>query len=320
MVIRFMTSNIHFCYFLLANTFLALLYFVVRTVRRKGGGETVFFLFLPGLGFVIYSLTLVSERFRARSGYNEDSVLIRARFIEHLPEHPDVRDELNVMAVADAVAASDKAEKRAFLLKQLKGGLKESYKILMLAEQDDDTESAHYIAAAKMEIRRINQQRWAECRREYEKEPENADKYHAACAALEDMIGSGVISARAADTCRRQLCDIVEKQIDADERVVSLREYEEYLGALAESGRYEDAERLWNEKADKIRTENTYMRMLKMFYCANEWEKFEKCLSDMRGDSRVYFSVRGMEQIRYWEGRSVRSLLAAGETEIIDRL
>lgn len=317
MVVRFMTSNIYFSYFLLANTVLALLYFAVRIVRRKGVGETVFFLFLPGLGFVIYFLTLVSERFRARAGYNEDSVLIRAKFIEQLPEHPDVRDELNVMAVADAVAASDKAEKRALLLKQLKGGLKESYKILMLAEQDDDTESAHYIAAAKMEIRRMNQQQWVECRREYEKDPGSADKYHAACAALEDMIGSGVLSEREAGTCRRQLCDIVEKQIAADESVVSLREYEEYLGSLAESGRYEDAERLWNERADKIRTENTYMRMLKMFYCANEWEKFEKCLGDIRADSHVYFSVRGMEQIRYWEERGVRSLPSVEEADII---
>lgn len=290
-------------YFLAANALFTALYVGVRIKHHEKFEEALFFLFLPGLGFVIYLVSMIAERCQRHSEYDTESVLIRARHLEQLPEHPDVRDELNVMAVTDAVAASGKAEKRALLLKQLKRDLKESYKILMLAEQDDDSESVHYVAAAKMEIRRINQQRWVECRREYEKEPENTDNYHAVCAALENMIGSGAISESEADTCRKRLCDIVQRQLNADESEVSLREYEEYLGSLTELGRYEDAERLWHEKADKIRTENTYMKMLKMFCCAKEWQKFEECLEDLRGDSRIYLSVKGMEHLRYWTNR-----------------
>lgn len=302
-------------YFLTANVLLTVLYASIRKIHHERFGEAVFFLFLPGLGFILYLLSRIAERIQSRSPYDSEAVLIRARHIEQLPEHPDVKDELNVMAVTDAVAASGKAEKRALLLKQLKRDLKENYKILMLAEEDDDTESVHYVSAAKMEIRRINQQRWVECRRDYEKEPENPDKYHAVCAILEDMIGSGVISEREADSFRKRFCDIVQKQFDTDESVISLREYEEYLGSLAELGRYEDAELLWHEKGEKIKTENTYMIMLKMFYCAKEWQKFEECLSDLRGNTRIYLSVRGLEQVGYWTNR-LRGVPVDGKTEL----
>ena len=242
-------------------------------------------------------------RFLEKVGVDREAVLTHVFEIDRQPEHPDVREALNVVPVEDAMAVSENTEKRALLLKQLKKDLKENYKILLAAEQDEDSESAHYVAAAKMEIYRLEQTRWLECRRDYEQEPDNPEKYHTACAVLMEMLESGVLSAREQNAYRKHLCDLIQGQIDAGENEISPEEYEEYLSSLVELGRNKDAERFWQEYADRLRSEAAYQDMLKMFYQAGERQKFEDILGDLRKNKQVRLSPKGLEQLRYWTTR-----------------
>lgn len=89
----------------------------------------------------------------------------------------------------------------------------------------------------------------------------------------------------------------------AREEEVSQREYEQYLSALVELGRYADAEGLWREQADRIRSEDTYQSMLKLFYRAGERQKFEELLDDLCKNRQVRLSPKGLEQLRYWRSR-----------------
>lgn len=290
-------------WFLTVNTALAALYALVMGIRRKGFGIAVFFFFLPGFGFVIYFLPGLLQSFLEKVGVDQEAILTHVLEIDRQPEHPDVREALNVVPVEDAMAVSGNTEKRALLLKQLKKDLRENYKILLAAEQDEDSESAHYVAAAKMEIYRLQQTRWLECRRDYEQEPGDPEKYHVACTVLTEMLSSGVLSAREQSAYRRRLCDLVQGQIDAGEGEVSLREYEEYLSALVELGRYTDAELLWQGHIDRMRSEAAYQDMLKMYYQTGERQKFEDILDDLRKNKQVRLSPKGLEQLRYWMGR-----------------
>lgn len=197
-------------WFLGLNFAVAALYAIIKGIHRKEAGMAAFFLFLPGLGFLIYFLPGLLQAFFERVGIDREAVLIRAFEIDRPPEHPDMREALNVVPVEDAMAVSGNAEKRALLLKQLKKDLKENYRILLAAEQDEDSESAHYVAAAKMEIYRLHQTRWLECRRDYEKEPGDPEKYHAACEALAGMLKSGVLSAREQSAYQKRLCSLVQ--------------------------------------------------------------------------------------------------------------
>lgn len=290
-------------WFLAANAALAALYAVIMGLRRRGPGVAVFFLFLPGLGFLIYFLPELLQSFLKKAGVDREAVLTHAFEIDRQPEHPDVREALNVVPVEDAMAVSGNAEKRALLLKQLKKNLKENYRILLAAERDEDSESAHYVAAAKMEIYRLQQAQWLECRRDYEQDPDSPENYHTACAVLTEMLSSGVLSAREQSAYRRRLCGLVQRQIDAGESEVSLREYEEYVRSLVELGRYADAEHLWREHADRMRSEASYQDMLKMFYQTGERQKFEDILDDLRKNKQVRLSPKGLEQLRYWTAR-----------------
>lgn len=289
--------------FLAANFTLAALYAVIKGIHREGAGTVLFFIFLPGLGFLVYFLPGLLRAFLKKVGVDREAVLTHTFEIDRLPEHPDVREALNVVPVEDAMAVSGNTEKRALLLKQLKKDLKENYRILLAAEKDEDSESAHYVAAAKMEIYRLQQTRWLECRRDYEQEPSDPEKYHMACSVLTEMLSSGVLSAREQSAYRKRLCDVVQRQIDAGESEVSSKEYEEYLNALVELGRSRDAEALWQGHVDRLRSEAAYQDMLKIFYQAGERQKFEDILDDLHKNRQIRLSPKGLEQLRYWTNR-----------------
>lgn len=286
-----------------ANAALAVLYAVIKRPRREAAGIAVYFLFLPGLGFLIYFLPGLLQVFLEKMGVDREAILIHAFEVDLQPEHPDVREALNVAPVEDAMAVSGNTEKRDLLLKQLKKDLKENYQVLLAAERDRDSESAHYAAVAKTEIYRLHQTRWLECRRDYAQDPGDPEKYHTACEVLIEMLSSGILSSREQSAYQKRLCDLVQGQIDTKEGEVFPKEYEEYLGALVELGRGEDAEGLWREHADQMRSEAAYQSMLELFYRTGERQKFEDILDDLCQNRQVRLSPKGLEQLRYWRDR-----------------
>lgn len=290
-------------WFLAANFALAALYVIVKRVRREGAGVAVYFVFLPGVGFLIYFLSEMLQFFLDKMGVDREAILIHAFEVELQPEHPDVREALNVVPVEDAMAISGNEEKRALLLKQLKKDLTENYRVLLAAEWDEDSESAHYAAVAKTEIYRLHQTRWLECRRDYEQDPGNPERYHTACEVLMDMLASGILSSREQSAYQKRLCGLVGRQIEAGEDEVSRKEYEKCLSSLVELGRYADAELLWREHADRMRGEDAYQSMLNMFYRTGERQKFEDILNDLCKNKQIRLSPKGLEQLRYWRDR-----------------
>ncbi len=290
-------------WFLAINFALAALYAVIRGSQRKEFGLAIFFLFLPGVGFFLYFLPGLLQAFLDKVGIDREAVLISAFDIERQPDHPDMQEALDVVPVEDAMAVSDAVEKRELLLKQLKKNLQENYRVLLVAEQDEDSEAAHYVAAAKMEIYRQWQARWLASRKDYEKDPDNPENYHTACDVLVGMLASGVISGREQSAYRKRLCKLVQRQIDAGPSLVSQKEYEEYLSALVELGCYAEAEQLWQGYANRMRSEAAYKDMLKMFYQMGERQKFEELLDDLCKNRQIRLSAKGLEQLRYWLNR-----------------
>lgn len=289
--------------FLAANLALSMLCAIVRAVRGKSVGVVLLFVFLPGLGIVLFYLPRLVPALFGKAGVDREAVLTHAFDIDRQPEHPDVQEALDVVPVEDAMAVSSTMEKRALLLRQLTKSLEDNYKILLAAEQDDDSESAHYVAAAKMEIYRLQQARWLECRRDYEQDPGDPDRYHAACAVLFDMLSSEVLSARELLAYRRRLCEMVQERIASDEAEVSLEEYEWCLDSLVELGRFEDAEALWRDHADRMRSEAVYDSLLGMFYRMGDRRKFEDVMDDLCKNREVRLTPNGLEQLRYWTDR-----------------
>lgn len=241
--------------------------------------------------------------FSKKTEKDREVLLTKDFKLERQPEHPNIKKELNVVAVADAFVIGENKQKRTLLLDQLRKDLAANYKIIMDAEYDDDSESVHYAASAKMELYRILQQHWQDCHREYKNSNDDAEKYHAVCDALANMIDSEVLSENERLVCKRRLCDLVGKWIELRENEVTAQEYENYLRCLVELELYEEAQRLWLEKAAMLNSENAYSTMFKMFYQMGEKKKFEECLESLCKNRKIYLSHEGLEQLRYWRQR-----------------
>lgn len=67
---------------LAANLALAVLYIVIKRVRREGAGMAVYFIFLPGLGYLIYFLPGLLQAFWKAIGVDREAILIHAFEVE----------------------------------------------------------------------------------------------------------------------------------------------------------------------------------------------------------------------------------------------
>ena len=280
----------------------AVLYALVKAARKENVGAAVFFIFLPGFGYIIYFVPRLIHRLAGRETYDRDSLVKRFQ-IEQAAEHPDVKRELGIVPVEDAMAVSGTAEKRALLLNQLKKDVGENYKALLAAENDEDSESAHYVAAAKMEAYRVQQQRWMESYKTYQKDPADPANFHAACTALRNLIDGRILSSREQEIYKKTYCGLIESQEQRDGKMLSGEEYEVYLVYLVESGESEKAERIWNGDREKVRSERCYMKMIEIYYRQKDKEKFQQCMKDLRADKQVRLSAQGLEVLRYWMQR-----------------
>lgn len=287
---------------LAVNLLCAIVYAVVKIGRKEGPGTAVFFLFLPVLGFVIYFLPRLIQKLLGRERYDRDSLVQRFQ-IDRLAEHPDVREELSVVPVEDAMAVSGNAEKRALLLKQLKKDASGSYRVLLAAENDQDSESVHYVAAAKMEAYRVQQRRWGDCRAAYIEDPDAPENFHQACAALGAIIDGSVLSAREREMQQRKYCGLIQEQERRSAAVISRREYGTYLSYLVDLNEYGRARRLWEERWDQVKSEAAYMKMMELFYKASDSGGFQACVRRLEADKDVRLSAQGLERLRYWRAR-----------------
>ena len=288
---------------LVINLICSILYAVVKAVRKEGAGVALFFLFLPVLGFVIYFLPRLVQKLLGKENYDRDSLVHRFQ-IDRMAEHPNVQEELGVVPVEDAMAVSGSTEKRALLLRQLKKDSSENYKVLLPAENDEDSESVHYVAAAKMEAYRLQQQNWMDCSQAHEDDPRDPEKFHRACAALEALIGGSVLSPMEQKMYKKKYCALVRAWEDGEP---AQEEYETYLTYLVELGEYEAAEQFWAQRRDRVRSEAAYLKMMELFHQEENWAGLRACVLQLQADREVRLSAHGLERLRYWRGRCAQT-------------
>lgn len=284
---------------LIVNFIFTLIYAIVKIARKQQAAVAIFFLFLPILGFIIYFLPLFLGSLFGKEKYDRDS-LVHRNSIARMVEHPNMEEELNVVPVEDAMAINENREKRELLLRQLKKDTDRSYKALLAAENDEDSESVHYVAAAKMEIYRRLHQEWLDCFRIYEDDREDAGKFKNACTALKKLIESQVLSGKEKKMYQKRYCNLMEQQIKIYEDTLLNENYETWLIYLIELSRFQEAQQLWDERRDRVKSENSYMKMTEMFYQRKDKRRFHDCIEELKKDKQVSLSAQGLEQLRYW--------------------
>lgn len=286
-------------YILGVNCLFTVCYIIVKKKRKESAKLAIFFMILPILGYVICLLPCLVQRMIGRAAYDRESLVHRLR-LDKAMEHPNLEEALSVVSVGDALAVSSTMEKRKLLLNQLKKDVRQNYRSLLAAQADTDSESVHYVAAARMEVYRIQQQKWMSAFKAYQKDTQNAETFEAACNALQELIDGRLLSEREQVMYWERYCTLVRRQEFEHPELVSKEIYTAYLGCLTALGRIEEAKRLWRDKHEMLRNEVCYMRMAELFYEQKDQEAFEDCIRKLCADQRVHLSARGLETLRYW--------------------
>ena len=285
----------------IGNAVISLIYAVVMLAKRKNPVLSLFFLSLPVLGMGIYAIPLCVLKIRGRGIYDRET-LVKRLDIEKERRSPEVEKELDVIPVEDAMEVSSNTEKRALLLNQLKKDMNTGYRSILPAGKDHDSESAHYVAAARMEVYRRKQEALAVRKKKWGRDLYNLKELRNYLMELEDYIGSDLLSEKEENGYKSEYCEIVEFVLRSHRENISPKEYSCYLRYLVELGESEKAEQCWENMRNEDKNENAYREMLKLYYERKDEKTFYQCVEELK-KSEIELSAELLKTIRYWSKR-----------------
>ena len=286
---------------LIINTIASLIYAISAISKGQKTMIALFFCGLPLLGFCIYFIPQWILRIWGMGSYYRDTLVKRLE-IEQERIMPAVEKELNVIPVEDAMAVSSNLEKRTLLLDQLKKDINTNYKVILPAGSDSDSESAHYVAAAKMEVYRRKQAKLVASKAEWKSEPDNQEKLSNYLTELQSYIDSNLLADKEADVYKKEYCNTMEHMMERKNNIFTAGEYSCYLTYLVDLKQYPKAEECWEKIGPDDKNEKAYQIMLQMYYDLKNEKMFYKHLEDLK-KSKISLSASGLKLVRYWMER-----------------
>lgn len=285
----------------LVNFIISMIIAAVMYVKKRKAWISLFFIMLPVLGIIIYFLPQLILCITESGNYDRESLVKR---LEVEQEHvmPELEKELNAIPISDAMAVSNNMEKRALLLDQLKKNIFTNYKTILVAGTDSDSESVHYVAAAKMEVYRRRQNLVSVAKKAWESKADDPEKREDYLRQLEAHISSGLLAEKEAAIYKKEYC---EQIFEIQKEGVMTPENEAYsscLEYLVDLGEYKKAEMLWKMIPAESKNEEMYDSMLKMYFVREDQTMFYQCLDELCG-SKISLSPEGLNMLRYWRER-----------------
>lgn len=270
--------------------------------KRKSGSLKwvgVAFLFAPYLGFGIYYWGKLVLRVSKTDTYDAEFFTKRILF-ESPQKMPDVEKELNIIPMNDAILVGSNQEKRTLILEQLKKGIGQNYRSVLQAGADSDSESAHYVATARMEVYKDLKEEVNQAIHTYGISPEESTA-QIAIQALGEFVDSELLTWSEKKNNMEEYLLLWEKWHQSLEN--EEKEVERRLRYLSELEKYEEMEVVWNSMKPERKTEKTFLLMLEMFYNKKEKQSFFAILQELK-QSELVLTAEGLNIIRYWNSIS----------------
>lgn len=259
----------------------------------------LFFLALPIMGFLLYFVPGWLAGKSRETAYNREK-LVHKSHVMQMQKTPDINKELDIIPIEDAMLVSSSDEKRSLLLEQLKKGADADYKLPLPSGKD--SQAAHYVATAKMEIYRQKHAKLLGVREKVQKNGTDKTVLREYLIGLEEYIKSGVLEEKEAAIYREEYCNYFMKLHRVDADGIDAAEVACYLDNLIALGSTQDAEDLWKVCPEDKKNEDGYRLMLGMYYNQKEKMKFFRCLKELE-ESTISLSSEGLMLLRFWIAR-----------------
>lgn len=281
---------------MIGNTIFSLLFFCYHFKNKNIRYCAFFFLLFPLMGLLLF-ISYYFSMFLLKNQKTDWTYLNHRYQFEKNEDIPNVHKELDIIPVKDAMAISRNSEKRTLILEQLKKGIGNHYKNVMAAEGDSDSESAHYVASAKMEVYRELKEKLKQAIQEYEFHQVNG--FPVMEESLAGFIESGLLAKNEKRNSMVKYVSLIKETKKEQAFPLNKQILERFLIYALELLDYEGMKEFWESEPDEEKTEMSYLRMMEMYYEIQDKENFYKILDEMCTSKNV-LSAEGIRAVRFW--------------------
>ena len=284
---------------ILLNIVATIIFFVLNVKTSHKASICILFISLPVLGFVLYFIMQIIIIWRGSKKEYDRFSLVNRLHIKKEILHPDIKKELDVISVEDAMAISNNSEKRSLLLSQLKNNMDVNYRSILGASNDSDTESAHYVASAKTAVYDKIYGVYQQASMVVEEEPDNISALVLVLEAIIELLDSQLIARSEQNIYRRRYCDKFELLNKLKQDNLTEKHYEYYLKSLVALEKFDEANTLWNNYKTEFKNEAVFMELLNMHYVACDKDEFYAIINEIC-ESNINLSYDGLSRLRFW--------------------
>ena len=283
---------------ILGNAVLTLLWAAIRISRKQNAWMAVLFFLLPWFGFLIYGVPKLVWKCAKTTGYDRESLVGRHQ-VERAAQKLDEKLAFDVVPVQDALTWGSNHEKRRLLLEQMKQGIDTRYQTIKQAGSDSDSESVHYVSAAKMELYNRHYEELAAAQRAWDEQPEDPERKQRLLGVLRHFLDSDLLQQVETELYLTRYCDLFDPEDEGNEP----ENYRAYLDYCCRLGLRDQIDAQLKKEKSALWDFETFKTLLRYFYDQKDSQRFYLVLQWLK-ESSLVLDQEGIELITNWqEGR-----------------
>lgn len=202
-----------------------------------------------------------------------------------------------MVPVADAMAASSSQAKRQLILSQMKRDLYKNYQELIPASSDEDSETAHYVSALRMEIYSGLQKEVSVSYEAWQNSQTGEDLIRV-LEHLGGLVSSGLLSEYEKERQSLRFCALAGRL--RQEHTIPAHLISHWMEALQNAGRENRILDLWKEQDSALFTEAGLCAVLEASLKTGRQDCFEELLNYTEEHPGSITSWKVQEKISYW--------------------
>lgn len=284
------------------NTILVAAYFVVFTLIGKfkpAFCKSIVMLLTPPFGVICFFVNFIISLFDRKSDIDYLELTF-SKEKKEFAKQTDYETEKEFVPLEEALIISDVQDKRRALLNVLKADVSNNMKSLVKALDNEDPETAHYAAAALMDILQKYSKKLSGFQQKYEENPQDADINREYADTTFEYISSGVLGEIEVKKYSHLYVDLIDNLNTFHPELIDTEQYKNVVECLLKIGKYEDADRWANLSIERQpNMEQSYLNALNVKYKTEQWEDFKAVLDKML-KSGAQLSQKGIGVVRFW--------------------
>ncbi|UKS25796.1 hypothetical protein LOZ80_30225 [Paenibacillus sp. HWE-109] len=255
--------------------------------------------FAGALMLAFSSLTLRRKSQKAFSSFSDEDISPQTSSLG-IYNRIDVKKEINIVPIEEALLLNDTSTKRRMLIDALKNDSIEYIGILQKALENEDTETSHYAATAVLEIKRklmLTKQKFAV---QYEENKLDLETLIPYVNVLKSYLTSGFLDERTLIKTKHTYSQVLESLLSVYTEEESY--FVDKIECDLEIGNVDKARSMCvTFHQAHPNSEAPYLVSMKTHYTLRNNERFQESLNGLK-NSPIRLSNQALNIVRFWSG------------------